>query len=203
MVSIIIPSLGRTEQCKKCIERIYETMQGFLCEVIVITEDEETQKALKGMCTLIEEGGTAVQKWNRGYAESIGSWVLLGADDLWFDMEWYKVFLNSKNKGFVGFNDLANYTGNATHFMMSKDFINSVLDGHFIYPEYKAWYFDLEICHRARKAGRYLYLEDCIVEHRHWNWNKSKKDKTYELGQSRINSDKLLYEKRKQKFDID
>ena len=126
MLTIIIPSLGRTEQYKKCIERIYETMQGFLCEVIVITEDEETQKALKGMCTLIEEGGTAVQKWNRGYAESIGSWVLLGADDLWFDMNWYKVFLNTKNKGFVGFNDLANYTGNATHFIKSFDIIKCV-----------------------------------------------------------------------------
>jgi hypothetical protein len=198
-----MPSRGRAEQCRKAVDRFFETAGGVPIEIIVITEDHDAYtNAFKDLflvpfgCNFrfIFEGGTAVEKWNRGAKEATHEWLLLGSDDLWAHEDWAKNALVPPNKGFVGFND-THMAGTATHYMITKQFCREVLGGVFCPPMYKSWGLDVEVAVRAKAAGRFLYVEDAVLEHRHFVWG-AQMDATYMAGMPNYGADCALFNER-------
>jgi hypothetical protein len=184
-VSIILPTHGRKEQAVKCLDQLFETVQGRDVEVIVVSDDTLIEDSRVKMIVTDNTHG-AIANWNAGLAHATGDAIVLGADDLWFHEGWLEAALRGllgmpEHSGMVGLNDMAtDGTRFATHYLMTRDYIERFNGGVLAIPKYQHNFIDVEATARAMKAGRYHYAEDSLVEHRHYLWGKAEKDATYQ-----------------------
>ena len=151
-----------------------------------------------------EEKTTCVQAFNQGYDELRGAadWYVLGSDDQIYSDGWLcealKVAEETK-ADVIGFNDAhTNIENYAPHFMMSDGFVEFVLDGYMVPPEYKTWWFDREICERAQALGAYAPAWKANVEHRHPDWGTAELDDTYKEMIPARDDDRRLYLQRRE-----
>jgi hypothetical protein len=199
MISIIMPSKGRAEQCAKVVRQFFDTSVSKL-EVIILTEDDyapalATLPRRYGCETMtVHSDGNAVQKWNEGILCAGSKWLLLGADDLWPHDGWDTEAVWTNNSGFVGFLD--GHMPQATHYMVTKAFCRNYLGGTLAIPCYKSWGFDVEVVERAQRAGKYV-VADTILEHRHHVWGAAPVDATYQAGAQYHAADMALLEQRR------
>lgn len=210
--SIIIPTLGRTEQLGRLIGNIYETACTRLSEppfeIIVVTEDPETiymiREEMGALADLIVAGGTAVEKWNLGASRASGDWLVLGSDDVIYKPDWLGICERTPNQGFIGLYEGMAWTNDVGHYMVSRDFACDVLGGVLAIPHYKSWSFDQEVCALARRAGRYAVTPTIVIEHRHYSLGSAPFDHTYARAQEWHVEDARTYMKRKASdFPID
>lgn len=213
MFNFILPTLNRTKKLLNCLDSIAETTQDYYEDVniILVTQDfESTQKIQEGVSDerfgkikfkVVSKVVSAIEGWNIGLqASSRGekNWNILTADDLIFYPKWWQNALSTLNYGFIGLNDMSgHYEGNASHYMMTDQFIRMHNGGVLVIPCYQTWYTDVETCERAKIAGKYVYAVTSLVEHNHPDWGKSSLDDTYKLRISKREEDRLLYEERK------
>ncbi len=198
-VSIVIPTHGRQEQMRRCLDQLFATIQDRDVEVIVCSDDtwiDDPRVKMK------MTGGGSIEGWNIGLAESTGQAVVLGADDLWFMDGWLDAALRGllqipEKCGMVGFNDMHSDGHRfATHYLMTRDYIDQYNGGVLAIPAYQHNFIDVEATARAKRAGRYYYARDALVEHRHYIWNAAVKDETYERTAGTFQSDQALFERR-------
>jgi hypothetical protein len=151
-----------------------------------------------------EENTTCVQGFNVGYEQLRGAagWYVLGSDDQIYSEGWLHAALDVAEKtgaGVIGLNDgHTDITKYAPHFMMADWFIENVMGGYMVPPDYKTWWFDREICERAHAMGAYAPAFQANVEHCHPDWGTAEIDDTYALMTPARDEDKTLYLRRRE-----
>lgn len=209
-IVVVFPTLGRTDQATRCLMRLRSTAPSV--DAIALTETEPNLLRERTGFAVIETDPilTAVQKWNVGARVAVGmgaTHLVLGADDLWWGDGWLDEAM-AKLVGdveVVAFNDLQ-YNGMTlgTHYLVTSRFCREQIGGVLACPHYRSWGLDAEMTDIAKRAGRYVWAERAVVEHRHPNANKSLTDLTYERGRPLHPYDLLMYNHRKEQgFPID
>lgn len=213
-VAVLIPSTGRPEQMRRNVGALLEQRQPARVDLFVVLaipdDDWKTFMAaaslMKGDGSLLiyprRAGTTAVQGWNVAYGAVGVDWYVLGADDIRWRAGWLRQALavaEETGAHVVGLNDGGHTDLNAyaPHYMASRHFCESVLEGHIAPPQYKSWWFDREVCERALAQDAYAPAWDAWAEHLHPDWGQAANDATYELGRRHHDEDRLLYERRK------
>lgn len=207
-VSVILPSRERPEQLRKCIERLFHTAlwstQYDLEVVGVVDGDPATEQVLHAFGPPVQvlsspERMGALLAWNWGVSAATGDVLVLAADDVWFYHGWLNEALDRlaelpNGDGLVGFNDLAR-DGNelATHFLVSRRFAVEHLGGCLVTPRYHHYFCDNEANERAKRAGRFVWAFNAVVEHRHAAWGKAPVDGVYSAVSGWLDEDRNLF----------
>lgn len=188
MISIIIPSMYRQNYLESCVDRIFETA-GHLDFEIVLVIDEDVDSFLLAK-TLQAESKRVVpifnnerqgrhKAWNMGLSIARGDlFVHMGDDGLvrgnWLDLALKEHHERLQDYGMVAFNDLNLHGDNqvGTHVLFDRKFCKEVLGGVMVVPLYKSFCPDIEFNERAKRAGKYFWCRDAIIEHVHSSNNK-------------------------------
>jgi hypothetical protein len=147
------------------------------------------------------------RKLNGLYSDMGEEWMLCGADDLRFRVDWFDNCLKAAKRLLpggacvVGTNDLGNQRVvagyHSTHPLVHRDYIQCggvVDDPTRILPEcYGHWFVDDEFVQVAQVRMTYAHAHDAIVEHMHPEWGKALRDETYEHGYKSIPTDRDLF----------
>lgn len=215
-VAVLLPTKGRAAQFKRNVETLLnaDMPNGYELVVIVayIEGDNETIEALQDLVrdTRVlpvkrSTDSTAVQGWNMAYSY-LGyiDWFVLGADDIVWDKDWLKVssyIMQTTPAKVIGLNDLhTNLDDYAPHYMVHRDYLNQYQCGEFIPPEYKTWWFDREMCQRARMLGLYAPAWQAIAEHKHPDWGTASVDSTYQDATGFRDHDRAVYLRRMKEY---
>lgn len=189
-VSVIMPTRERPEQARRCLERLWQTSVGYDVEAVAVVDgDSATAEAISesglGRVIMLPERMGAVRAWNLGAAAATGDVLVLAADDLWWFHGWIGEMLEQMaafpgGDGMVGLNDLAqNGALLATHYAVSRRFAIEHFGGVLVCPHYRQYFIDNEATARARRANRYTWAQNAVVEHRHPCWRKARMDGLY------------------------
>lgn len=210
LLSVILPTKGRGEQAARCINRLFETTQGFDVEVFIVAHpEEETRVAFSKLLpkrrpiTVDWVDCTPIQGHNIGGAQAKGTHLLALDDDGWCGENWLAKVMTvfdtiSTNMGYVKIRDDGkNYW--AERAVGSRNFYTELLGGTLDIPEYISQYDDVEKTDRAIAAGIF-YQSDAYIEHRTWVYGKAQLDSTYINGSKKYcEIDRKLYEARRSK----
>lgn len=217
-VAVCIPTFGRAEKMARRVGDLLAQQEPPGVRVVValsvVEGDRETVAAAEalldahlGRAVMFarEHNATAVVGWNTAYAMVAGAdWFVLGADDIVWRVGWLNQALAlawQAGAQVVGLNDggHTNLDDYAPHYMASSWFCKEILGGYLVPPEYHSWWFDREICERARALGLYAPAWDAWADHRHPDWHQAAVDDTYRLGAQYHAADRVLYENRKRR----
>lgn len=176
-ISFIIPTLGRPEGLKRCLDSIKMlNYPQHLIETIVI-EDSPRMGVPKRL--------------KEGLEKSTGEYVIYGSNDCEFtsdsliiayrEMKKKNLLLLSFNTGVVS-SDLGNVN---EHFMIRRDYSVAAdgLNGEIFDIRYRHLGCDNKLYAVVNKTGRFFRSEDAIVNHYHWSKTASREmDDVYKLG---------------------
>ncbi len=197
-VSVLLPTTGRPDRAEACIRNLRETAD---VEVIcAVDADHETALRVAPLVDRLLVSAAyrgCSQAWNDCLAEATCDAIVFGADDLRWESGWLEAAEANFETGFVGFNDGHWGEELSTHYMMSREFIVSVLGGVVAWPAYKHSFNDLEVNQRARAANRYAWCEDAHVYHEHWLFGDREKDDTDSRRLPEHSNDQRIYDKRR------
>jgi hypothetical protein len=192
-VSILIPSAYRPQKLERVLNAIYAAELVGPIEVLVslMCDDTSSLNLIKQypLDAVLERQrneypGGSVIGWNRLSRLARYEWLATLADDTVPEQHWLieaQTAAQQLNKsGVIGLNDL-HTDGNhyATHYMVHREFLNAYCGGWLIHPDYRSWWFDVEMCEIAQQHDAYIYAERAIVEHRHYDWDRAVYDQTY------------------------
>jgi len=209
MLSLILTTKGRGEQASLCIERYYETVKDFPCELIVVAYPDEGNKKYLGKFPPFlhthlewsEERSTPC--YNIGASLCNGNEIFIFDDDSWPDDDWlYKVYeeINKNGDGHYMIQSDGSRLGNgywAERAVSTRQFCIDHLGGVVAIPSYKSQYDDVEKTDRAMMAGKFFYTS-AYIEHRHPAYGKAQIDETYKDGYlGTYGVDTVTYNKRK------
>lgn len=221
-VAVCMPTTGRAEQARKCIEGLL-TQPGVegveLFVVASVPEDDSATKAMiaslwdtvDGLIMVQRAPGTnAVEGWNDAAArakELDADWFVLGADDIVWHAGWLehaRRVIQLTGAEVVGFDDgghtsIQQY---APHYMCSRWWVDEVQQGFFVPPAYQSWWFDREVCERAKSMGLYAASPLSVAEHRHPDWKTAEMDETYRRAWHLHDADKRTYLKRRAEWEL-
>jgi glycosyltransferase involved in cell wall biosynthesis len=201
MISVVMPTKGRPEQARACVERLLDTSSGQEVEVIVVADagdfDARGLEKNVGVIRPPDEPGP-IPAWNHGLAFAHGEWIVTGADDLVWCDGWLAAALASARDGFCGLYDgHTEPSERATHFLLSRAYIETHQGGHLMPPYYRSWYPDAEISAIAQRVGAYVCPAAARVEHHHPDWRDAPDDATYQAGRKHHNADRRIFYRRK------
>lgn len=171
LISVILPTMGRPERARACVERVLATTDGYELQVIVAVDDD--RQTLEIMQVLgvtisycIERRGKS-QAWNDGLALARGDYIVSLADDVQVEPGWLReaLVVMPEGGGLVGFNDT--HTRKPTHWIASRNWIIEGMGGVMAWPCYLTSHNDVETHERAVRAGRYAWAEKAIARHDH------------------------------------
>lgn len=205
-VSVVMPTQARAEQAVRCVERLRQTARGYDLEVVAVADDDEVSAAALAPvadAVILTPGRVGpVAGWNLGAEVASGDVLVLGADDLWAFHGWVGEMLERMAEfpdgdGMVGFNDLAQ-DGDvlATHYAVSRRFAREHFGGVLVCPHYQSYYVDVEATARGKRAGRYTWAQNAVLEHRHWLWRKAACDGLYVERAPLMATDEALFRRR-------
>lgn len=214
-VAIILPSKGRAQQLRHCVNNLLMEIPPAGVEITVQlaveNTDRETVAVAKALVNLWHESEahvqmvyrdsptTCVEGFNLGYKVMKGcaDWYVLGSDDQMYRPGWLAEALRiakSFDAWVVGFNDGHTYIEEyAPHYMMSAAFIEQYLGGYMVPPVYKSWWFDREVCEIARRANVYAPAWLAVVDHNHPDWGTAAMDDTYREAWPEHDKDRAIY----------
>lgn len=208
-IAVLLPTLNRPAGLKRVLESLRATTpEGTAIMVATDPDDAQAREIAETYeayhCTCNEARRGPAYGWNTALSAIPHKMIyVLGADDLIFNTGWYETSLKAleyrlNGSGLVGFNDERKNGDekNATHYLMSRDFIIHYHGGVMAVPHYRSWGVDPETCERARRAGKYYWCKDVSVTH-DWHGYDKDADETYRLARPTWNADLELYEKRR------
>lgn len=205
-VSVVIPTRHRAEGLARSLQSLLATTQGFEVEPVVVADldDGETLARFRAsdapwkVVVNPDPELTGIPKWNLGAAASTGDWLVTGADDVVWQPGWLQAALNSRHSGFVGLNDgRTDPQKFSTHYMLTRGLAIDLLGGVLQVPAYRAWYSDIEVCERMRRAGRYVTAPEPSLEHAHPALGTGPRDELHERAQVFYAADKDTFERRR------
>lgn len=226
-VAVCMPTTGRAQQARRCIEGLLSQAQPQGVDLFVVAavpeDDSETLGMVAALWDVVDglllvkraPGSTAVDGWNEAAARARSSassldgpgpdWFVLGADDLVFHPGWLEMALRVvelTGAQVVGFDDgghtcIEQY---APHYMCSRWWAEETQEGFFVPPVYKSWWFDREVCERAREMGLYTAATGAVLEHKHPDWKTAPMDETYRQAWPLHDVDRATYTARKMEW---
>lgn len=196
MISIVIPSLGRDERLGKMLGLIEQELPTD-AEIIVVADLMETSKSegrdsfreLTRRHPKVQFITTNIKGcWrctNVGLDAAKYDFVMWTADDalprpgwFWAGVSCFRKRFGEEGLGLLILNDLMMRDQVAGHAMTTKRFLN-VLFGQPRFPEsFNHLFCDTMTADWARSIGRLAFCEESILEHMHWQYGKSERDKT-------------------------
>ncbi|MBT3916588.1 MAG: hypothetical protein HN731_00035 [Rhodospirillaceae bacterium] len=105
-------------------------------------------------------------------------------DQVYIDAGW-DVRLDAEIKKYpdgvfcMWFNDKWESENFCTFPILSRRWVETL--GYLQFPFFEHFFADAWLWMLAKAVGREHYIEDMVVEHRHWKTGKSEKDATYEM----------------------
>lgn len=180
-VSIVIPSMNRPERLMACVTRALCTTVGHDVEVIAVIDcDAASRDLLAGLgddrvrVLFNETRRGAIACWNQGLDAARGNILVFGNDDCYWGDGWLDAALAAHREqlggyGLVGFND-GYQDGNvlAVQYLFDRQFCIDHLGGVMAYPVYEFYCNDTESNARAKRAGRFVWCREALVQHHHW-----------------------------------
>jgi hypothetical protein len=159
-------------------------------------------------------GGTFAEGVNAACDDCIDTpWIFITGDDVRFYPGWLdEAQATAKATGakVIGTNDLSDLPAarrgeHSPHLLISTDYIREVgasWDGPGIvcHEGYGHCFVDNEIVTAAKQRGVWAYAERSIVEHLHPAFGKAESDATYDLGDSKADTDERHWRSRYQRF---
>jgi hypothetical protein len=135
--------------------------------------------------------------------------VLIAGDDVVFHEGWEVAVEVASEAGarVVGTSDLTRATADGTHATMpivSRDYIDTIggaygEPGNVLHEGYHHNFAEIELCALAEHRGRWQFVPDAIIEHRHPSWGAAEVDETSLKGGlgPHWDRDSALYEERR------
>lgn len=183
-ISFIIPTLGREDGLKRCLNSIkYLDYPQDKIEIIVKQDSFENRI---GVPKLVKQG----------VEESTGEWIVFASNDTEFTPNSILQALYEGEKGYVAFN-----TGNVSpdegnineHFMIRKDIIEKI--GEVFDTDFYHCGCDNLLLAKMRKLGVFVRSEKAVVKHYHFTQG-FEMDETFKLGWSHVEEDRALLAKK-------
>jgi GT2 family glycosyltransferase len=187
MISVLLATTGRSEMAERCVQGLLATTEGHDVEIIAAVDGpRDDADRLSGLGCIVDHSDTlrgCSAAWNAALALSRGEHVVLAADDLiwgdgWLDAALAAMATLPDGWGLVGFNDGNWGSDLSTHYLVSRRLIIEHLGGRIAWEHYRHSFNDVEICERAKRAGRYAWCEDAHVTHEHWLFGARPQDGT-------------------------
>lgn len=188
IVSFVIPTLGREEGLKRCIDSIKKL--DYPQDKIEIIVKQDSFENRIGVPKLLWEGAM----------ESNGQWLVFAANDTEFTPSSLREALDIGQDGFVAFNtgEVLPDEGNiCEHFMIRSDVVAEI--GEIFDTEFFHVGVDNLLWAKMKKLGIAKRADKAIVKHKHFSRGGTM-DKTYALGWSNIESDRALLKKKLQEL---
>ena len=214
--SVIIPTRGRYEKLKACLESLKRTAPE--AEVILVIDIDEADMMddldiPEGVCQVVWglTRHTPIEKWNYGATLASGDILMLASNDVFFHADWLKWALDAftslpGEEGVVGTNDLRT-TGyvSSPHYLASRKWLMENYGGVLACPAYKFSFIDYDICHKAKLTNNYVWAQGSVVSHDHPQTNSAEIDEVHREGYlaGSFEEDKALFlERQKQGFPV-
>jgi GT2 family glycosyltransferase len=168
-IAILVPTYFRPQGLRRLLQSLKDTAPDVHPVVAAEPDDRKAPPIAKEfgaifVVCLPRRGAAAA--WNLALATAPNfDAYILGADDCYYLPGWYEemiIALNEHdNSGLFALND-----GTSTqHFLMTRDFIIEHNGGVMAIPHYRGWYLDWEACERAKRAGKYFFVEGAKIVH--------------------------------------
>ena len=173
-ISIVIPTLGREEGLKRCVDSI-KRLDYPQDKIEVIVKEDSFENRI-GVPKLVKQG----------VEESTGEWVVFGSNDIEFREDSIIEALMEGDSGYVAFNTgiVSADEGNINeHFMIRKDIIEKigeVFDTGF-------WHVGCDnlLLAKMRKLGIFVRADKAVIKHYHWT-KGAEMDETYKVGWDKV-----------------
>jgi glycosyltransferase involved in cell wall biosynthesis len=204
MISIIVPSRDRPTGLLRVIASILLTTKEYDVEIIPVLDvpdgkSHELLKYLSGLKVVTMPpsyvNGHPQQKYQAGYRASSGKWIVTGADDITFGEGWLKAALAHPNKGFIGLWERHQQEKLAPLFVVSRQYIKTVMNGRLGLPWYYAKWADNEWKARAEQKGAFTVCAKAKFVHLHARYIR-KMDDIARLGELHFAQDKETFHAR-------
>ena len=193
MITFVIPTLGRPEGLKRCVDSIKALDYPQNLIEIIVKEDSFENRV--GVPKLLKQG----------VAESKGEWIVSASNDTEFTPKSIIEALLSAPDGFVSFNTGDLYpdeSNQCEHFMIRKDIIAKI--GEIFDTDFFHCGCDNLLWAKMKKLGIAKRCEKAIVKHYHFaqtgranvDFKKLVSDPVYELAYSHIEEDRALLKKK-------
>jgi glycosyltransferase involved in cell wall biosynthesis len=217
MISILLPTYGRSERLQQVFENIKSTTSTEH-EVIWVLEDDD--KESQRICAELHPSLAVINQRKRFYGGAInygyqfakGEFLFTGADDLRFYPGWDEQVL-SVMYGHVrvgGTNDLLHpwvpEGRHATHYLVDRRYIEEVgcvpdePPGTFMPEVYDGLFTDAEVIMIAKARGVFAPCLSSVVEHLNFAGGRSEFDSTYRKAHDYVSSDLQLHRDRAMRF---
>lgn len=204
--SVIMPSTGRPKQLVECLNQICKVSPSVEI-VCVIDHDPDSVKAVNncGLDVVVVEHTeymSAIYGWNKGASVASGDAFVFASDDCWFRERWLEEATKALRFGsVVGFNNSYTPPKHFTdQYLVTREYAKNAWGGVLCCPHYKHMCADIEACVHADMDDEYVYAENAIIEHRHYNYDDDiVMDDGYERVASYRKRDSRIYHDRKRR----
>lgn len=183
-LSFIIPTLGRPEGLKRCLESIKNL--NYPQDKIEIIVKQDSFENRTGVPKLLKQG----------VEESTGDWIVFASNDTEFTPNSIVEALAVGMDGFVSFNtgSILPDEGNINeHFMIRKDVIEKI--GEVFDTDFYHCGVDNLLWAKMKKLGIAKRADKAIVNHYHFT-KGAEMDKVYSLGWEHVEADRALLAKK-------
>ena len=170
-VSIIIPTLGREEGLKRCLDSIEKlNYPKELIETIVIKDEPRLG---------------VPKRVNEGFAKSTGELIVFASNDVEFAPDSVKIAVEeSEDCDLVAFNtgSILPDEGNiCEHFLIKREFVNEKLNGKIFDEDFNHCGVDNLLWAQVKKCGKALRSNRAILKHYHFTRGEPLDD-VYKIG---------------------
>ena len=183
-ISFVIPTLGREEGLKRCLDSIGKL--NYPKDKIEIIIEKDSFENRIGVPKLLK----------RGVEKASGEWVVFASNDTEFMPQSIIEALKIGKDGFLAFNtgDLLPDGGNrCEHFMIRKDIIAKI--GDIFDTDFYHVGCDNLLSAKMDKLGIFARAEKAVVKHHHFS-KGADYDKTYQVAWSHVDEDRELLKKK-------
>jgi glycosyltransferase involved in cell wall biosynthesis len=185
-MTFIIPTLGREEGLKRCVDSIKKLNYPQHRIEIIIKEDSLENRT--GVPKLVKQG----------FEESTGDWIVFASNDTEFTPDSINEALWEGKDGYVAFNTglILPDEGNINeHFMIRRDIVAKI--GEIFDTDFWHVGCDNLLWAKMKKLGIAKRADKAVVKHYHWSKTTDRKmDEVYKTGWSHVEEDRVLLKKK-------
>lgn len=185
-ISILIPTLGRPEGLKRCLDSI-DKLNYPKEQIEVLTQEDEPRIGVS-------------KRVNELFRKSTGEYVVYAANDMEFEPDCLIIAyieMLKKDKALCAFHEgpLLPDNGNiCTHFMIRSDFVKNELKGEIFSEEFNHVGVDNILWLKAIRKNQAIHSYNAKIIHNHFS-KGAPMDKTYETGWKDVENDRKILKK--------
>jgi SAM-dependent methyltransferase len=185
-MTFVIPTLGREEGLKRCVDSIKKL--NYPQDKIEIIIKEDSLENRTGVPKLVKQG----------FEESTGDWIVFASNDTEFTPDSINEALWEGTGGYVAFNTglILPDEGNINeHFMIRRDIVEKI--GEIFDTDFWHVGCDNLLWAKMKKLGIAKRADKAVVKHYHWSKTTDRKmDEVYKTGWSHVEEDRVLLKKK-------